>query len=279
MNSRDLGADYVFAWPRRAARRHGRQAGRRRSSTGATSRPPTTPRPRATSSPPTTPTSTSSAGTAAAEGYVDEVIRPGDTRRRLAEALTTLDAIAHPAQGVQEHPAMTPAITDTSWSAPFEALEAGQAFTTRGRTVTEADVVGFAGAHRRLAPAAHGRRVGRRAAVRRADRPRDARRLAARPGSSRSTPSAWSRCARVARRRRSSARCGSATRSTSRARIAELDAGRRGRRPGRRSPGTSSTRTSASSAARASRCCGGATARPSEPTAREPSTASSRSRC
>ena len=40
---------------------------------------------------------------------------------------------------------MTPAITDTiSWWAPFEALETGQEFTTRGRTVTEADVVGFA---------------------------------------------------------------------------------------------------------------------------------------
>ena len=40
---------------------------------------------------------------------------------------------------------MTPAITDTiSWWAPFEALEPGQVFTTRGRTVTEADVVGFA---------------------------------------------------------------------------------------------------------------------------------------
>jgi 3-hydroxybutyryl-CoA dehydratase len=36
-------------------------------------------------------------------------------------------------------------ITDTiSWWAPFEALEVGQEFTTRGRTVTEADVVGFA---------------------------------------------------------------------------------------------------------------------------------------
>ena len=33
---------------------------------------------------------------------------------------------------------------DVSWSAPFEALEIGQSFTTRGRTVTEADVVGFA---------------------------------------------------------------------------------------------------------------------------------------
>ena len=40
---------------------------------------------------------------------------------------------------------MTPAITDTiSWSAPFEALEVGEEFTTRARTVTEADVVGFA---------------------------------------------------------------------------------------------------------------------------------------
>ena len=36
-------------------------------------------------------------------------------------------------------------ITDTmSWWAPFEALETGQEFTTRGRTVTEADVVAFA---------------------------------------------------------------------------------------------------------------------------------------
>ena len=40
---------------------------------------------------------------------------------------------------------MTGAITDTlSWWAPFEALEIGQQFTTRGRTVTEADVVSFA---------------------------------------------------------------------------------------------------------------------------------------
>ena len=40
---------------------------------------------------------------------------------------------------------MTGAITDTiSWWAPFEALETGQEFTTRGRTVTESDVVSFA---------------------------------------------------------------------------------------------------------------------------------------
>ena len=40
---------------------------------------------------------------------------------------------------------MSLAITDTvSWGAPFEALEPGQEFITRGRTVTEADVVAFA---------------------------------------------------------------------------------------------------------------------------------------
>jgi propionyl-CoA carboxylase beta chain len=45
-----------------------------------------------------------SAGVAAAEGFVDEVILPDDTRRRLCEALTTLDAIAHPAHGVRNIP-------------------------------------------------------------------------------------------------------------------------------------------------------------------------------
>lgn len=34
--------------------------------------------------------------------------------------------------------------TSIDWSAPFEALEVGQSFVSRGRTVTEADVVGFA---------------------------------------------------------------------------------------------------------------------------------------
>ena len=30
------------------------------------------------------------------------------------------------------------------WAAPYDALRAGQAFVSRGRTITEADVVGFA---------------------------------------------------------------------------------------------------------------------------------------
>jgi acyl dehydratase len=34
--------------------------------------------------------------------------------------------------------------TDIDWSAPFGALAQGATFTTRGRTITEADVVGFA---------------------------------------------------------------------------------------------------------------------------------------
>ena len=45
-----------------------------------------------------------SASIAAAEGYVDEVILPDDTRRRLCDALTTLDAVAQPAPGVRNIP-------------------------------------------------------------------------------------------------------------------------------------------------------------------------------
>ncbi len=44
------------------------------------------------------------AATAAAEGYIDEVILPGDTRRRLSEALSTLEGVAQPAQGVRNIP-------------------------------------------------------------------------------------------------------------------------------------------------------------------------------
>ena len=41
---------------------------------------------------------------AAAEGYVDEIVPPADTRRRLTEALRTLEAVAHPAHGVRNIP-------------------------------------------------------------------------------------------------------------------------------------------------------------------------------
>ena len=51
MNSRDLGADYVFAWPQAHARRHGRQAGRRDRQAARHRRRRRSRRPRATSTP------------------------------------------------------------------------------------------------------------------------------------------------------------------------------------------------------------------------------------
>ena len=103
MNSRDLGADYVFAWPRAKLGVMGAK-----QAVGIVNR-----RDIAAADDPdamrnefaeryTTEHLTS--GIAAAEGYVDEVIPPLDTRRRLAEALSTLDAIAHPARGVRNIP-------------------------------------------------------------------------------------------------------------------------------------------------------------------------------
>ena len=98
------------------------------------------------------------------------------------------------------------------------ARRSGDRFTTRGRTITEADVVAFAGADRRLAPAARRRRVGARRAPfgERIAHGMLVAVLRRRPAC-RSTPSASSRCAASATPS-SSGPCGSATRSTSRAR-------------------------------------------------------------
>jgi acetyl-CoA carboxylase carboxyltransferase component len=103
MNARDLGADYTFAWPqaqlgvmgakqavtivnkRDIAAADDPQAAREQFATQYAEEH-------------------LSAATAAAEGFIDEVILPGDTRRRLCEALSTLDAIAHPAHGVKNIP-------------------------------------------------------------------------------------------------------------------------------------------------------------------------------
>ena len=103
MNSRDLGADYVFAWPRATLGVMGAK-----QAVGIVNR-----RDIAAADDPeavrnefaeryTTEHLTS--GIAAAEGYVDEVILPSDTRRRVGEALTTLDAIASPTHGVRNIP-------------------------------------------------------------------------------------------------------------------------------------------------------------------------------
>jgi acetyl-CoA carboxylase carboxyltransferase component len=103
MNARDLGADYVFAWP-------GAQLGVMGAKQAVTI---VNRRDIAAADDPIAARDAYaadyadehlSAGVAAAGGYVDEVILPDDTRRRLCEALTTLDAIAQPATGVRNIP-------------------------------------------------------------------------------------------------------------------------------------------------------------------------------
>jgi acetyl-CoA carboxylase carboxyltransferase component len=103
MNARDLGADYAFAWPQAQIGVMGaRQAVgivRRREIAAAED-------PEAAHAEHAAEYAEEhlSAATAAAEGFVDEVLVPGDTRRRLSEALGTLEAIAHPAGGVKNIP-------------------------------------------------------------------------------------------------------------------------------------------------------------------------------
>jgi acetyl-CoA carboxylase carboxyltransferase component len=103
MNARDLGADYVFAWPQAqlgvmGAKQAVTIVNRREIAAAAD---PLAARDGFAAQ---YADEHLSAATAAAEGFVDEVILPDDTRRRLCEALTTLDAIAHPATGVRNIP-------------------------------------------------------------------------------------------------------------------------------------------------------------------------------
>ena len=103
MNARDLGADYVFAWPQAqlgvmGAKQAVTIVNRREIAAAAD---PDAARDAFAAE---YADEHLSAATAAAEGYVDEIILPDDTRRRLTEALTTLDAIAHPATGVRNIP-------------------------------------------------------------------------------------------------------------------------------------------------------------------------------
>lgn len=103
MNSRDLGADYVFAWPQAQLGVMGAKQAvtivNRRDIAAADD-------PGAARDAYATEYADQhlTAAVAAAEGYVDELVLPGDTRRRLCEALSTLDAIAHPARGVRNIP-------------------------------------------------------------------------------------------------------------------------------------------------------------------------------
>ncbi|HEX5783075.1 MAG TPA: acyl-CoA carboxylase subunit beta [Solirubrobacteraceae bacterium] len=96
MNARDLGADYTFAWPQAQLGVMGAKQAvtivNRRDIAAADD--PTAAREVFAAE---YADEHLSAATAAAEGYIDEVILPGDTRRRLSEALSTLEGIAEPA--------------------------------------------------------------------------------------------------------------------------------------------------------------------------------------
>jgi acetyl-CoA carboxylase carboxyltransferase component len=103
MNSRDLGADYVFAWPQAQLGVMGAK-----QAVGIVSR-----REIAAAEDPASHRDTLaeayagehlSAEASAAEGHIDEVIQPADTRRRLIDALSTLDGIAEPVAGVRNIP-------------------------------------------------------------------------------------------------------------------------------------------------------------------------------
>jgi acetyl-CoA carboxylase carboxyltransferase component len=103
LNARDLGADYTFAWPQAQLGVMGAKQAvtivKRRDI--AASEDPVSARETFASE---YADEHLNASTAAAEGFIDEVILPGDTRRRLTEALSTLDAIAQPAPGVRNIP-------------------------------------------------------------------------------------------------------------------------------------------------------------------------------
>ena len=94
MNSRDLGADLVLAWPEAelgimSARAAVGVVNRRELHARRGSATPS-----ARGSPTSTPTSTCGAEAAAAAGFVDEIVEPAHTRERLAWALWTLCGVA-----------------------------------------------------------------------------------------------------------------------------------------------------------------------------------------
>jgi acetyl-CoA carboxylase carboxyltransferase component len=103
MNARDLGADYTFAWPQAQLGVMGAKQAvtivKRRDIAAADD--PVVARDEFAAE---YADEHLSAGTAAAEGFIDEVILPADTRRRLCEALSTLEAMARPAPDVRNIP-------------------------------------------------------------------------------------------------------------------------------------------------------------------------------
>ena len=96
MNARDLGADYVFAWPGATLGVMGAEQAvglvhRRAIAEAADPAAEKAERAAAYAD------EHLGAATAAADGYVDEIVSPHDTRRRLIDALSTLDAATAPA--------------------------------------------------------------------------------------------------------------------------------------------------------------------------------------
>ena len=102
MNSRDLGADYTFAWPQAQIGVMGANQAvtilNRREIAAAED--PASCRAELAAA---YAEEHLSASVASAEGYIDEIILPDDTRRRFIEALTTLDGMASPA-GIRNIP-------------------------------------------------------------------------------------------------------------------------------------------------------------------------------
>jgi acetyl-CoA carboxylase carboxyltransferase component len=103
MNARDLGADYVFAWPQATLGVMGAN-----QAVGIVKR-----RDIAAADDPAAARAAYAeeyrdehlgADVAAAEGYVDEIVPPSGTRTRLVEALRSLESVAHPAAGVKNIP-------------------------------------------------------------------------------------------------------------------------------------------------------------------------------
>jgi acetyl-CoA carboxylase carboxyltransferase component len=103
MNARDLGADYVFAWPQATIGVMGAKQAVgivKRREIAAADDPAAAREAYADAYSDEHLTS----AVAAAEGYVDEIVPPADTRRRLCEALRSLEAVAQPAHGVRNIP-------------------------------------------------------------------------------------------------------------------------------------------------------------------------------
>ena len=103
MNARDLGADYVFAWPQATLGVMGANQAVgivRRRDIAAAEDPAAARHAYAEAYRDEHLT----AAVAAAEGYVDEIVLPSETRVRLVEALRSLEAAARPAPGVRNIP-------------------------------------------------------------------------------------------------------------------------------------------------------------------------------